>query len=133
MCLMRSLFFKFQSICLQIELTTYFKSFVAFWVSCLSSCLGTVIPMSPFDFSTLSYSTIKFVTGLHYFASLRSALKILRLAQEWHISCNPMPIITCIISDAIFSKQMLNEVVLPLLYTGGLFRTSRRLCSHVVR
>ena len=104
---------KFQSICLQIESTKYFKSFVAFWISYLHHDLETALKSGPFNFSTLSYSTINFANGLQDFISSRYALKSLRFAQEQCVSCNPMSIITCITSDATFPKQTPNKVILP--------------------
>ena len=104
---------KFQSICLQIESTKYFKSFVAFWISYLHHDLETALKSGPFNFSTLSYSTINFANCLQHFISSRYALKSLRFAQEQRISCNPMSIITCITSEATFPKQTPNKVILP--------------------
>ena len=104
---------KFQSICLQIEATKYFKSFVAFWISYLHHDLETALKSGPFNFSTLSYSTINFANCLQHFISSRYALKSLRFAQEQCVSCKPMSIITCITSDATFPKQTLNKVILP--------------------
>ena len=104
---------KFQSICLQIESTKYFKSFVAFWISYLHHDLETALKSGPFNFSTLSYSTINFANGLQDFITLRYALKSLRFSQEQRVSCNTMSIITCISSDATFPKQTPNKVILP--------------------
>ena len=104
---------KFQSICLQIESTKYFKSFVAFWISYLHHDLETALKSGPFNFSTLSYSTINFANCLQHFISSRYALKSLRFSQEQRVCCNPMSIITCITSDATFPKQTPNKVILP--------------------
>ena len=93
---------KFQSICLQIEATKYFKSFVAFWISYLHHDLETALKTGPFNFSTLSYSTINFANGLHDFISSRYALKSLRFAQEQRVSCKPI----CPSSHASLQMQL---------------------------
>ena len=124
---------KFQSICLQIEATKYFKSFVAFWISYLHRRLETALKTGPFNFSTLSYSTINFANGLHDFISSRYALKSLRFAQEQRVSCNPMSIITCITSDATFPKQTPNKVILPPPKgTQRVFSRLRRECAEIL-
>ena len=113
-CLMSSITkVKFQLICLKIETTKYFKSFVVFWISYLHHRLETALKTGPFNFFTLSYSTINFANGLHDFFSSGYALKGLKFTQEQCVSCNPMSIITCITSDAPFLKQTPNKVILP--------------------
>jgi len=103
---------KFQSICLQIESTKYFKSFVVFWISYLHRCLETALKTGPFNFSTLCYSTINFANGLQDFITSRYALKSLRFSQEQRVSCNTIWIIACITSDETFPKQTPNKVIL---------------------